>query len=216
MIEPALSGNVLNCIYGLALFTGLCYALFLIFFQGLGQAFDIADISIPGLELDIGSIFSIADPDIDLDVDSGDISGLSMLALSSSVTAFGAFGIAASTTFSAPSLVSLMIAILGGITIGAAAQIIFMRVLSRSTSSNIRTETLKGIDAEVTIPITGDGMGQVALVLSGQRITLIACSSSATDIKRGSPVIIDSVQNGVAYVSLDQDFDYFLSANNQA
>lgn len=215
MIESAVSGTVLNCIFGTALFAGLCYALFLIFFQGLGHAFDMADITIPGLDLDIGSVFGIADPDIDLDVDSGDISGLSMLALSSCVSAFGAFGVAASTTFSSPPLVSLLIAILGGITIGAATQIIFMRILSRATSSNIRVETLKGIDAEVTIPITGDGMGQVALVHSGQRITLIACSSSATNIKRGSPVIIDSVRDGVAYVSLEQDFENLFSANNQ-
>lgn len=209
MTEPIVTTNILNVIYGLALFAGLFYALFLIFFQGLGDAFDIADITIPGLDLDLGSIFDFADPDIDLDADSSDISGLSMLALSSFVTAFGAFGIAANTTFRASPVISLLCAIIAGFIIGAAAQIVFMRVLSQTTSSNIHIAALKGVDAEVTIPISGAGKGQVAFIQNGQRLTLIACSSSATDIARGSTVIIDSVRDGVAFVSLDQDSDYF-------
>jgi len=51
------------------------------------------------------------------------------------------------------------------------------------------------------VPIPAQGMGQIAIVLGGQRMTLGARSSAGEDIPRGVEVLVDSVRDGVAFVS---------------
>ena len=61
---------------------------------------------------------------------------------------------------------------------------------------------LIGIVAEITTPIPENGIGQIAFVAKGSRITY---SARATDeqspVERGTPVRIERIVGGMAYVS---------------
>jgi hypothetical protein len=211
MLASLFGNSVLNCVYGVALLSGFLYALFLLLFQGIGHAFDFSDVEIFGHEIDFGDLLHLPhshidfSPDHDVEIPHGghEVTGLSMLAISGFTTAFGAFGLASATLLKTPSLLSLLVAIVGGILVGGVAQLFFIQVLSQSTSSNIHLHGVKGAPAEVTIPIPATGTGQIALILSGQRMTLSARSSANTEIPRAASVIVDSVREGIAYVSLD-------------
>lgn len=211
MLDTLFGSSALNCIFGAALLLGFLYALFLIFFQGVGHAFDLGDVELFGHEIDLGALADVSSHDLDLDADHDltldhdghEVSGLSMLAISGFTTAFGAFGLATSTLLNAPAPLSLLAAAVGGVLVGGMAQIFFIQVLSQSTSSNIQLHTIKGATARVTVPIPAQGMGQIAIVLSRQRMTLSARSSSENAIPRATVVIVDSVRDGIAYVSVD-------------
>jgi hypothetical protein len=214
-MDALFGGSALNCIYGAALLVGFLYALFLIFFQGVGHAFELSDIEIFGHEIDLGGLFDApghaadltGQHDIDLGHDGHEVSGLSMLAISGFTTAFGAFGLASATLLHAPPIISLLVAAVGGVLVGGMAQLFFIQVLSRSTSSNIQLHTVKGMSAKVTVPIPEAGIGQVAVVLSGTRLALSARASDGEAIPRDIEVIVDSVRDGVAYVSTEQPPD---------
>jgi hypothetical protein len=215
-LDTFFGGSALNCVYGAALLIGFLYALFLLFFQGVGHAFDVSDVEIMGHEIDLGALFDApgqdidlsADHDIDLGHDGHEVSGLSMLAISGFTTAFGAFGLATTTLLGASPIVSLIAAAVGGVLVGGAAQIFFIQVLSRSASTNIQLHTIKGASAEVIVPIPAAGIGQIALVKNRQRITMSARSSAEIAIARGSIVIVDSVRDGVAFVSHEAESIY--------
>ncbi len=198
--------SALNCLYAAALLVGFLYALFLLFFQGVGHAFDLSHVDLFGHHLDFGELFHFGGHDLDLaghdiDVSGHEASGLSMLAISGFITAFGAFGLAATFLLQAPPLLSLLAAVVGGVLVGLAAQVFFIQVLSPTTSSNVQLSSLKGAPAEVIVPIPATGRGVIACVVGGQRLTLSACSSSGVAIARGTPAIIDSIHDGVAHVS---------------
>jgi membrane protein implicated in regulation of membrane protease activity len=128
-----------------------------------------------------------------------------MLAISGFITAFGAFGLTSTLLLRAGTLVSLLFAATGGLLVGAAAQMFFVRVLSTTISSNLNLSTIKGTAAQVITPIPAIGLGQIALVLGGQRVTLGARASAGQTIGRGTHVIVDSLRDGVAFVSLVPD-----------
>lgn len=200
-MEAFWSSGSLNCLFGAALLIGFLYALFLIFFQGVDHAFEIGDIDVFGIHIELDGI-----PGHDVHPHFGahggsEAPGLSMLAISGFVTAFGAFGLVSTILLKAGTLISLLIAAAGGLLVGAAAQLFFVRVLSTTTSSNLNLSTIKGSAAQVITPIPASGLGQIALILSGQRITLGARASAAQPIGRGAHVIVDSFRDGVAFVS---------------
>ena len=209
MFDTLLNGSALNCIYAAALLIGFLYALFLLFFQGVSHAFDISDFELFGHHIDFGDLFDLSGHDIDVssdhDFDTGhdghEASGLSMLAISGFITAFGAIGLASTTLFKAGTAVSLLAAVAAGVLIGGAAQIFFIQVLSPTTSNNIHLSTLKGTSARVTVPVPPSGRGQITFVIAGQRHTLGAESSAGLPIGRDTPVIIDSLRDGVAFIS---------------
>jgi hypothetical protein len=183
--------SVLNIVYALALFIGTIYAIFLVFFQGIGDALGDLDI-----DLDF-------DADLDVDTDAAsEAAGISVLAIASFISSFGAFGLIAVTLFDAGSIASLIVALLGGIVIGIAAQFFFLYILSPTISSEVQQTKLIGMVAEITTPIPANGVGQIAFVAKGSRVT---CSARATEgalsMTRGTAVRIERIVGGMAYVS---------------
>ena len=109
VLSDLFGDSILNVIYAAALFIGVIYALFLLFFQGIGDALGDLDV-----DFDI-------DTDLDLDADSaGEAAGVSMLAIASFISAFGAFGLIAVTLLSAGAVASLIAALIGGVVMGLA------------------------------------------------------------------------------------------------
>lgn len=194
-----LNESTLNLVYAAALFIGLVYTLFLLFFQGIGDVLGDLDIDFDAdMDLDVDT-----DLDFDLDGDAAhEAAGVSMLAIASFVSSFGAFGLIAVTLFNAGDIAGLVAALAGGIVVGILAQAFFLYILSPTISSEVRQATLIGMVAEITTPIPAQGVGQIAFVAEGSRVTY---SARATDdekaLVRGTPVRVERIVGGVAYVS---------------
>jgi len=125
-----------------------------------------------------------------------------VLAIASFISSFGAFGLIAVTLFDAGTVTSLIVALVGGILIGIAAQLFFLYILSPTISSEIQQTKLIGMVAEITTPIPANGVGQIAFVAKGSRVTYSA-RATETDLSmsRGTAVRIERIVGGMAYVS---------------
>ncbi len=199
------SANPLHVVYGVALAIGVVYAAFLLFFHGLSDA--LGDLDVGGHGVDVhaghvdvghaGHIGHIGDHD-----GADEAVGVSMLAIASFVTSFGAFGLVAAALFGAGALSSLAVALLGGVIFGVAGQLFFLYILSPTVNSTVHQVELIGQVGEVTVPIPVGGVGQIALVAAGSRMTYPArAAEDGHAIERGTPVRIDRLVGGVAYVS---------------
>ncbi len=188
-LSDLFSGSLLNIVYAAALFIGVVYAFFLLFFQGIGDALGDFDLDLDG--------------DLDVDTDgASEAVGISMLAIASFVSAFGASGLISVTLLGAGRAVSLILALGGGLIIGLLAQLMFMYVLSPTISSEIRQAKLVGMTGEITTPIPANGVGQIALIAEGSRITFSARSTKHGEVvPRGMPVRVERISGNIAYVS---------------
>lgn len=186
-----LGDSVLNIVYAISLLIGAIYAVFLVFFHGIGDVLGDLDV-----DLDL-------DTNVDLDADAaGEAAGVSVLAIASFISSFGAFGLIAVTLFDAGAVASLIAALLGGIVIGIAAQFFFLYILSPTVSSEVRQTRLIGTVAEIITPIPVNGVGQIAFVAEGSRVTYSArATDSEKALPRGTAVRIERIVGGMAYVS---------------
>jgi predicted lipid-binding transport protein (Tim44 family) len=97
---------------------------------------------------------------------------------------------------------SLLAALFGGFLMGIAAQVFFMYILSPTISSEVLQAQLIGQVAEITTPIPANGVGQIAFVAQGSRVTYSArATSEGESVIRGTPVRIERIVGGMAYVS---------------
>ncbi|MCD4684980.1 MAG: hypothetical protein K8S97_03475 [Anaerolineae bacterium] len=192
--------NPVHVIYALALFVGVVYAAFLMFFHGIGDVLGDLDFD---MDLDVDVDVDLADIDTILDSDGvTEATGVSMIAIASFVTSFGAFGLVAAMG-GAGTFISLMSALVGGLLFGIAAQAFFLYILSPTISSEVRRAQLIGQAGEITTPVPMDGVGQIALVAEGARMLYSARAvDEDTEISRGTPVRIERIVGGVAYVTV--------------
>lgn len=182
-------GHLLNVVYVGALFVGVVYSVFLVLFHGVADALGHLDLDLH-TNLDLGGH------------DTGDAVGVSMLAVASFVSAFGASGLVAVTLLNAGRAASLGAALLGGLVIGILAQLLFVYILSPTVSSEVRQARLVGVVAEIITPIPANGVGQIALVAEGSRITYSARSTKhGQSVPRGMPVRIEHISGGIVYVT---------------
>jgi membrane protein implicated in regulation of membrane protease activity len=195
VISDVLGDSTLNLIYAVALCIGVVYAIFLLFFHGIGDA--LGDLGLD-LHLDL-----LGGHDIDLHADGAhEAAGVSTLAIASFVSSFGGFGLISVTLFGAGTISSLFAALFGGIVVGIAAQLFFLYILSPTVSSEVRQASLIGQVAEITTPIPANGVGQIAFVAQGSRVTYTARATDIAEaVARGTPVRIERIVGGMVYVS---------------
>ena len=200
IFSDVLNDNPLNLIFAAALFIGVIYAFFLMFFHGMGDL--LGDLGI-GVHLDLLDMSHAGAGHLDLHADSGhEAASVSTLAVASFISSFGAFGLIAVTLFDAGTIASLFAALFGGIVLGIAAQLFFLYILSPTVSSEVQQAKLIGQVAEITTPIPVNGVGQIAFVAQGGRVTYSARATDTTlMVERGTPVRIERLVGGLAYVS---------------
>ncbi len=187
--------NPLYIVYAAALLIGLIYAVFLIFFHGIGDA-------LGDLDLDLHTDLDTGDLDLISADGAAEATGVSMLAVASFISSFGAFGLIAATLLDAGTVISFVVALAGGLLIGIAAQVFFLYILSPTISSEVRQTRLIGQVAEITTPIPPNGVGQIAFVAQGSRVTYSARATDETRaLERGTPVRIERIVGGMAYVT---------------
>ncbi len=202
VINDLFEGHPLNLLYGIALMIGAMFSAFLLFFHEMGDL--------------LGTLHFDLHLDHDLAGGAHDLNGLhgadahnaheattvSTLAIASFISAFGGLGLISVTLFDAGPIPSLLAALGGGLIVGIAAQLFFLYILSPTISSEIKQTRLIGMVAEIITPIPANGVGQIAFVAKGSRVTY---SARATDeqslVERGTAVRIERIVGGMAYVS---------------
>ncbi len=188
-------GNLagLDCAYFLAFGVGLLWAIFIVVTGGLGSDVDMPDVDMP--DFDVGDIDTF-------DVGSVEVSPISPITISAFITAFGAVGIISRQLFEVSGPMSLLWSTLGGLLLSGAMFLFYSRFLIGSQgSSEVRVSQLVGLTAEVTAPIPEDGVGEIAVIAQGSRVTYPARSSHGNAIRRGSVVVIDQMLGTQALVS---------------
>lgn len=186
MSEFLLNLGVLNLVYLTLLVIGFLYALLSLLGQGLGELHI-------DLGLDAGDVPSFDHGEVGL-------TSISSMSIASFVTGFGAAGIVSSQMFQASTGGSLLYAIGGGLSVGLIAQLLFIYIFSPQTSSLRTQEELMQSIAEVITPITAGGVGQIALVVRGTRVTYSARSTSDVAFKQGDIVRVVEVVGNIAFV----------------
>jgi membrane protein implicated in regulation of membrane protease activity len=199
-----LNSATVTTLYLVLLGLGVVYALFLLF---TGQ-----------LSADSHIDFGSGDAGVDLagGVDHGigsngdtqhGISPISPLTVSTFVTAFGAVGLISRHLFNASDRISLLWASLGGLFFSILIYVGFTYLFIKPQgSSEVRLAEQIGKVAEVITPIPQDGIGEIAFIAQGGRVTYSARSRDESGIRRGQAVRIVRIIGGVAYVeSIDQE-----------
>jgi hypothetical protein len=203
--------STLNCIYFALLGVGIIYALIILITGGLHE-FDV-----PGLDIDIGDMdiggHHLPEVPVHLDFDHapsfdhGDVGvpSLSPITIASFVTAFGSFGLLAVYLFDVSDRFSLLWAGGGGLVVAIIAHFAFgYFLIAPQGSSEITARDVIGLTAEVITPIPVAGVGEIAFVAQGRRITSSARSAGGVPVPKGELVSIQSFTGSAAVVRPEQ------------
>lgn len=164
-------------------------------------SFIFAVLSLVGAGL--GELF---DFDADADGDGLFDIGISPFSLAVFGSAFGLVGLITHLWLEMDAIPSILWATGAGLLFGAVAQLFFIYVLSPSKSSHYSLERdAVGREAEVTIRIPAEGLGQIAFNNVSGRVTLGARSSTGDQISTGELVVIEKIVGRAAIVKPAKD-----------
>ncbi len=194
---PQLDMSSLDCLYFFLLMLGVFYALVVMIGSGLHAihlpfSVDLSHmpLHLPG-HVDLGG------------APSHDVSLLSLspISIAAFITSFGGVGIIATQGFGASGATSLLWALGGSLVVAVASHLLFFYIfVAPQASSAIKSGDVIGVIAEVTAPIPGNSVGEIAYVAMGERHTATARSSDGHDISRGSLVTIEGIAGTVLIV----------------
>ena len=197
-MDTFLTSPGLTLLYLALLGVGVIYAVIIL----VGGA--LQDIHLPGIDLNIGGHeIGPVHVDVGAGVDHPEVSvpSLSPVTIASFVTAFGAFGLIALGLFEVSARWSLAWAAGGGLVVAVIAHFAFgYFLIAPQGSSEVKLQDIVGAVAEVTTLISARGVGAVAFVAQGGRVTYTARSATGEPIPRGTAVVIERVVGGVVVV----------------
>ncbi len=190
--------GALDCLYFTLLAIGFLYAVIVLITGGLHEVFSSIDMHLPAdlhAPIDLGH----AGPA----VGHGEVSvpSLSPITIASFVTAFGAFGLVATQLFEQSARASLVWATAGGVLVAVIAHFAFgYFLIAPQGSSEVTARDIIGATAEVITPIPVHGVGEIAFVAQGGRVTSAARSVDGAAVERGTTVVVDSLVGSMAFV----------------
>lgn len=118
------------------------------------------------------------------------------------LTCFGATGIVLSS-IKGMQAISLPFSVVSGFVLAWLLILVFNRFLGgMQSSSEVKIYSLIGVDAEVTVAIPPNGIGEIAYVAMGGRNVAPARSDSKTEIPRFSGVKISRIVGNMFFVQL--------------
>lgn len=180
----------LNCFYFFLLMLGVFYALLVMVAGGLHSLHLPINVDLSHLPVHVPGI-----PDLqpgDLGGHEVSILSLSPISIAAFITSFGGIGIIATQGFGVQGPASLVWATVGSIVVALVSHLLFFYVfIAPQASSALTADSMLGVTAEVTVPIPGNSVGEIAYVAMGERHTATARSSDGTSIPRGSLVTIE-------------------------
>jgi membrane protein implicated in regulation of membrane protease activity len=179
MLQDLFSSGFLNFVYAAIVLISFLFALFSLIGMEVGDALDF-----------------------DADTDGGfDLLSVSPFGLAMFGAAFGLAGLISRLWLDMEAIPSILVATFSGLVIGGLAQAFFLYFLSPSRSSHYSLEQdAVGREAEVTITIPAEGLGQIAFNNVSGRVTVGARSATDERISSGDLVIIEKIVGRVAQV----------------
>jgi membrane protein implicated in regulation of membrane protease activity len=116
------------------------------------------------------------------------------------LAAFGLTGLLL-TLFGVTGLLGLAVASPTGLGVGWAAATVIRSLARETRSTELRTTTLQGREAEVVLAIAPDKLGKIKLSHAGQTIELMATTPEQHRLERGDRVLVVEVKDGRATVT---------------
>jgi len=206
-MDELMALGTLNCVYFSLLVVGVIYAGVILITGSLQE------ISLPDIDLDLGGVdiggVELPEMPVHLDIqaapsfDHGDVRvpSLSPVTIASFVASFGAIGLVATQLFRVSNQASLLWAAGGALVIATGMHFAFGYFLLRPQgSSEITMRDIIGALGEIITPIPADGVGEVAFVAQGARVTISAKSATGETIPRGTAVLIERLVGSTAIV----------------
>ncbi|MGH2545086.1 MAG: hypothetical protein ACRDIB_20035 [Ardenticatenaceae bacterium] len=130
-----------------------------------------------------------------------DLSFMTPLIIAPTLAGIGTVGLLLALLWNVPWLLHLPLALLGGLALGYAIFFVLARIIApMQGSSEVRVGELWGTVAEVTTPIPENRLGEIRFIASGSYHTTPARSVTGETIPRGATVMIEKVENSIAFV----------------
>jgi membrane protein implicated in regulation of membrane protease activity len=130
------------------------------------------------------------------------IAPLSPATISVFLATFGGVGIILTALYDFSLYVSLPISAGSGLLVGAGVFALFYRLFTAvQASSEPRMAEATGVTAEVTVPISKEGVGEVAFVVRGARLTSPARSQDGVELPRHTAVRVVRRVGNTLYVA---------------
>jgi len=167
--------DVLEFIYLVCFFLGLGFAVLSALLSGLFGGHG-------GVHADGGGFH--ADGGLHADGHEGvHYSPLSPVTIAMFISTFGGTGILLKRFVDARTLVHLPLAGVAAVAVAGLVSYVFYRILSATQStSQPRPEEAVGLEAEITVPIPNNGLGEIAYTVRGTRLTNPAQSSDGKEL----------------------------------
>lgn len=179
-------------LFGGILTAGVVYILAMIFLGGLGDA---------GLDVDVDGDFGGADVDIGTDISAdidggaeGEAVGISLNVIAAFCVGVGAIGLVASLS-NWSLLLTLLSSILFGLFLGRFFQKMLQFVLRQQHSGLIKTNTLVGVQARITVNTPAGKLGE-ALLEEPERMKYPVKHIHDEPLEKGDIVTVVEVKNG--------------------
>ena len=129
------------------------------------------------------------------------ISPLSPATISVFLATFGGVGIILTSLAKVKLIVSLPVSALAGTVVAGFVMVLFYHLFTKvQGSSEARAGRAVGLTGEVTVPVPKDGVGQVAYILRGARLTATARSQDGKPIPGHAPIRIVRRVGNTLYV----------------
>ena len=168
--------DALEFVYCVCFFLGLGFAVLSALLSGLFSGHLDAHVDTGGLHAGGGHVHT----------DTGDgvhYSPLSPVTIAMFVATFGGAGILLKRFVNDRFWFHLPLAAVVALAVAGAVSYVFYRILSATQStSQPRPEEALGLEAEVTVPIPNNGLGEIAYVVRGTRLTNPAQSADGKEL----------------------------------
>ena len=191
-----MGNDTLEFIYLVCFFLGLGFALLSALMSGLFGGHAGPHVDVGGTPVDLGGIHTDAGAHIGPVEGSVHFSPLSPVSLAMFVTTFGGIGLLLKK-LGYPAIVHIPAGAFSGIVVGGLIAYLFFKIMQATQgSSQPRPGEEIGVDAEVTVPIPNNGLGEIAYVLRGSRFTHPARTVDGKELPARIPVkIVKQVGN---------------------
>jgi hypothetical protein len=169
---------------------------------GEGSAFDAHGTHVGQMGGDVGPSAAEGSPEVGwAQHELATFSPLSPTTISAFVTAAGGMGYLSLARWEWGPWASGLLALASGLVFAALLFGILYFVFAASQGSSVvHVASLVGVEAEVSLAIPSQGLGEVAYVQKGQRNTMQARCADAAAVPRGAKVVIKSVSPTVFVV----------------
>jgi len=166
-----MGNDTLEFVYLVCFFLGLGFAVLSAMLSGLFGGHAGPHVDMGGAHVDLGGIHTDAGAHAGPVEGSVHFSPLSPASIALFVTTFGGVGFLLKR-YGQPMMIQIPVAAASGIVMGGFLSYVFYKIMQLTQgSSQPRAGEELGIEAEVTVPIPNNGVGEIAYVLRGSRFT---------------------------------------------